>query len=65
MICNTITLVSLFTVSSYLHSITKQALSGHTQSHYANMFMHYVEIFKGCKNDNIKMKKNDIFHIFA
>ena len=32
---------------------------------YANMPMHYAAIFKGCKNDNFYVKKNDIFLIFA
>ena len=31
--------------------------------HYARMPMQYVEIFKGCKNDNFQMKKIDIFFV--
>ena len=42
---------------------------GHIQSlnllvYYTNMPMHYVAIFKGCKNDNFQIKKRD-FLIFA
>ena len=34
-------------------------------AHCVNMPMQYAAIFKGCKNDNFKMKKEDIFLIFA
>ena len=34
--------------------------------YYANMPMHYAEIFKDCNNDkNFKMKNFDILLIFA
>ena len=38
-----------------------------TGMHYENMPIQYAAIFKGCKNDNFKMKLkiNDIFLIFA
>ena len=34
-------------------------------ANYANMPMHYAEIFKSCETDNFQMKKFDRFLIFA
>ena len=34
-------------------------------NHYENMPMQYLAIFHGCKNDNFRMKKVDIFLTIA
>ena len=43
----------------------KLLLSSIYDIHYEDTPMKFTAIFHGCKNDNVQMKRKDIFLIFA
>ena len=40
-------------------------MHGERRYYYGNTPMQYTAIFRGCKTDNLMMKKSDIFLCFA